>query len=206
MSLLLPVLVAVPLGLLLGGSLTRLADTRLRMSWLLFLALGLQVVAFPFGFLPWQTGDMVATGLWLASLACLAMAAAANRRLAGAPVVAVGLAANLAAILANGGRMPVLPSARDAAGYSYAEHANSVADAAPGLAWLVDRFAAPSWVPFANVYSVGDVIVAAGAVLLVLQCMGVHLPGLRAQQPESTQRGGVTSSPLRFASFFNRAR
>ena len=176
MSLGLAVLAAVLVGLVLGGRVQTLAAIRLRRVWLFYLAIGLQIVAFPFGFLPWATGDAAATALWLLSYGLLIVAAIQNRHVTGVPVVALGMAANLAAIVANGGHMPVLPGAMAGAGDAYAVHMNSEALADPTLSWLVDRWAAPSWVPLANVYSIGDVGVAAGAFVLVLAAMGVRLP------------------------------
>ena len=116
------------------------------------------------------------------------MAAALNRRILGAQVVAVGMALNLAAILSNGGRMPATPEAMEAAGLNFAVKHNSVAAAEPNLSWLVDRFAAPDWVPLANVYSVGDVVIALGAVMLVFSATGARLPRLRS--PRSEQPSG----------------
>jgi Family of unknown function (DUF5317) len=176
MALALPVLLAVLVGLALGGSLSRLGDLRLRGTWLLFAAVGLQVGAFPFGFLPWSTGRTTGTVLWLASYALLTAGAFLNLRIRGVPLLAAGIGANLVAILANGGTMPVLPSAMHAAGRTELVHANSTAASDPSLAWLVDRFAAPDWVPLANVFSVGDLAIALGAIVVVLTAMGVALP------------------------------
>ena len=53
-------------------------------------------------------------------------------------------------------------------------HNNSVVATHPHLAWLIDRWGAPAWMPIANVYSVGDVLIAAGAVVLVCAGMGVR--------------------------------
>jgi hypothetical protein len=39
----------------------------------------------------------------------------------------------------------------------------------------VDRWAAPDWLPLANVFSVGDVVIALGAFVIVLAGMGVRL-------------------------------
>jgi hypothetical protein len=46
----------------------------------------------------------------------------------------------------------------------------------PHVGWLVDRWAAPDWIPLANVFSLGDVVIAAGAVVIVLSAMGVRMP------------------------------
>jgi hypothetical protein len=178
MAQLLPIALALPVALLLGGRLGRVAELRLRGLWLFFLAFGIQVVAFPFAFLPWTTGDDTAKALWLVSYGCLLAAAALNRRLLGAQVVALGMALNLAAILANGGRMPATPAAMEAAGLDFAVRHNSVAAADPHLPWLVDRFAAPAWVPLTNVFSVGDAVIALGAAVLVLAATGARLPRL----------------------------
>jgi Family of unknown function (DUF5317) len=188
MAQLLPLVIALPLTLLCGGRLARIAELRLRGLWLFFLAFGIQVVAFPFAFLPWTTGDDAARVLWLVSYGCLLVAAALNRRIFGAQVVAFGMALNLLAILANGGRMPATPEAMDAAGLSFAVKHNSVAESDPHVAWLVDRFAAPDWMPLTNVFSVGDAVIAAGAFLLVFAATGARVPGSplrRSEQPSA---------------------
>jgi hypothetical protein len=179
---LLPIALALPLALLCGGRLGRISSLKLRGLWLFFLAVGIQVVAFPFAFLPWTTGEEAAKVLWLVSYGCLLVAAVLNRRILGAQVVAVGMALNLVAILANGGRMPATPEAMEAAGLSFAVKHNSVAASDPNVPSLVDRFAAPEWVPLTNVFSVGDVVIAVGAVVLVFGATGARLP-LRRLQP-----------------------
>ncbi|HZC28990.1 MAG TPA: DUF5317 family protein [Gaiellaceae bacterium] len=161
-----PLLAGVVLALLLGGDVRRLVALRLRALPLFYLALALQLAAFPVRFVPWRTTDHVAVSLWLVSYGVLAVAALLNVRLPAMPLIVLGLCANLAAIVANGGHMPVLPAALHAAGYDYTVHFNSAAIAHPHLAALVDRFAAPQWIPRANVYSVGDVLLACGGILL----------------------------------------
>jgi Family of unknown function (DUF5317) len=182
MAQLLPIALALPLAILCGGRLGRISSLKLRGLWLFFLAFGIQVVAFPFAFLPWTTGDEAAKVLWLVSYGCLLAAAVLNRLILGAQVVAVGMALNLVAILANGGRMPATPEAMEAAGLSFAVKHNSVAASDPNVLWLVDRFAAPEWVPLTNVFSVGDVVIAVGAVVLVFAATGARVP-LRRLQP-----------------------
>jgi lipoprotein signal peptidase len=173
-SLAFPVLAAVGLGLVLGGSVGRLADLPLRAPWLFLSAIVLQVLAFPVGILPWRTHDAVASVLWVASYGLLLVAAVLNRRLTGVPIVALGMLLNLAAILANRGTMPVRIEAMHDAGRVAVTHANSTALADPALPWLVDRWAAPNWIPLANVFSIGDVVIAVGAAVIVLAGMGVR--------------------------------
>ncbi len=184
MALALPVLAALVLGIALGGRLASLARLRLRATWLFFAAIALQLVAFPFAFFPWKTDEGVASSLWLASYSLLIAAAVLNRRIVGVPVVALGMGLNVVAVIANGGTMPVLPEAMHGAGGSHTTLHNSTATPDPSLPWLVDRWAAPDWIPLANVFSVGDVVIAMGAVVIVLAGMGVRLPrsaGVRAQ-------------------------
>jgi hypothetical protein len=183
-ALALPVAAALAVGLVLGGRVSRLAQLPLRAHWLFFAAMALQVVAFPFGFLPWRTGETAASLLWLASWGFLIAAAVVNRRIAGVPVVAAGLGMNVAAVVANGGTMPVLPEAMRAAGESYVAQANSTAKADPNLVLLVDRWAAPDWLPLANVFSVGDAVIAVGAFAIVLAAMGVRPPRLAPRRGE----------------------
>ena len=174
MSLALPVVVALGLGLLLGGRLGALADLRLRAPWLFLGALGLQVIAFPAALLPWTTDESLASALWVASYGLLLVGAVLNRRITGVPIVAFGMCLNLAAILANRGTMPVTPEAMHDAGRTALTQANSTASSSPRLSWLIDRWAAPDWIPFANVFSVGDVVIAVGAVVIVLTAMEVR--------------------------------
>ena len=110
--------------------------------------------------------------LWLVSYALFALGAAPNLRIAGVALVAAGMLSNVAAILSNGGHMPALPAALHDAGLHFEQSRNSTALLAPHLPWLVDRWAAPGWVPLANVYSVGDVLIALGGFLFALAATG----------------------------------
>lgn len=187
MSLVFPVLLAVGVGLALGGRLGALAELDLRAPWLFLAAVALQLVAFPVAFLPWRTDETLASVLWVASYGLLVVAAVLNRRITGVPVVAVGMALNLVAILANRGSMPVTHEAMRDAGRSDAVQANSTAMSDPNLPWLVDRWAAPDWIPLANVFSVGDVVIAVGAFVLVLAAMGMRPPRLTTNRVEPEQ-------------------
>jgi uncharacterized protein DUF5317 len=167
-----PLLLGLAVAPLLGGRWSRLADLRLRLPAVFYLAFVLQLIAFPFSTLPWRTPDRVGIVLWLVSYGLLAVGAACNMRLPGVPLVAVGMASNLAAILTNGGHMPALPSALRAAGLHFQQSRNSTRLSSPHLAWLVDRWATPHWVPLGNVFSAGDVLIAAGGVVFALAATG----------------------------------
>lgn len=176
MVLVLAVAVGLVLGRLLGGRVAALADLRLRGVWLFYVAIGLQVLGYPSGILPWSIGNSLATGLWLVSYAFLIAAVAVNVRLTGAAIVGLGMLSNLAAVLANGGHMPARASALRAAGVLYrGVHNNSAVASHANLSWLIDRWPVPAWIPMGNVYSVGDVLIAVGGVVLVVAGMGVRL-------------------------------
>ena len=96
-----------------------------------------------------------------------------NRRLPGMPFLAFGSAANLAAIVANGGVMPASAWATRVSGLTSPgdEFANSRMVEDPHLLFLGDVFAIPDSWPFSNVFSIGDVaLVIGGAILIHTTC------------------------------------
>jgi hypothetical protein len=159
------------LGVLLGGSLKELARFRVRSLWLAYVAIAVQVLAFPSGVLPWSTPDRLARLLWLLSYAFLAALVVRNWRTPGIVLIGAGQACNLVAIIANGGHMPVTRGALDGAGLSYDLRNNSIALAHPHLSFLVDRWSVPGWVPLGNVYSIGDVVIGLGVLATLVIAM-----------------------------------
>jgi Family of unknown function (DUF5317) len=164
---LIAVLALAAAAVLRPGSLPRFARLPVRAVWLLPLALGLQVlVVNVIPSLPHALGAFV----HVASYGLLAGFLALNIRLPGMPLVVTGTAANAVTIAINGGVLPASASALHAAGWSAGteEFANSAVVASPRLAFLGDVFVTPPWIPFANVYSIGDVLIALGIVVHVL--------------------------------------
>lgn len=172
MALALPLGFGLVLAPLLGGRWSALGRLQLRYIGLFYAAIALQLVAFPVRALPWRTPDRMAVVLWLCSYAVFIVATAANIRIAGVPLVATGMLLNLLAITTNGGHMPALPSALRGAGLHFVRNRNSAVLPSPHLAWLIDRWAAPPWIPFANVFSVGDVLIALGGLVFALGATG----------------------------------
>ncbi|HJQ51257.1 MAG TPA: DUF5317 domain-containing protein, partial [Gaiellaceae bacterium] len=144
---------------------------RIRRIELVYVAILLQICAFPSGVFPWSTPDGIARGVWLVSFALLIGFAAVNRAVRGIALVFAGLACNLAAVVANGGLMPANPHAARAAGMTHRLHNNSISTFHPHLAWLTDRWAVPDWIPLGNVFSVGDVLIAAGIMATIVLAM-----------------------------------
>jgi Family of unknown function (DUF5317) len=167
---------AVPL---LGGRLGALAEVRPRLPLLLPAALGLQLAALSLPGLPAGLRPAVHLASYLVGGAFVL----ANRQLPGMALVAAGGLANLAAIAANGGVMPASPAALATAGLPAGGpgFANSAALAHPRLAFLGDVLAVPADWPLANVFSVGDVAIALGAVVAIHRLCGSRLPWQRRQ-------------------------
>jgi len=192
MALALPLLIALGIAPLLGGSWRRLGRLRIRFLWIFYAAIAMQLVAFPVKVMPWHTSDRIGVVLWLISYGLFIAGIAANfRQLPGIVFIAAGLVSNLAAIVVNGGHMPALPSALRAAGLHFSQSRNSAEMAMPHLSWLVDRWAAPSWIPWANVFSVGDVLIAFGGFIFVLGATRAIRP-IRRQQPPRREYATAT--------------
>ncbi len=160
-------------GYALGGRLANVERLRLRLPSLVLAALALQLVIFsPLGR---PLGETAVVALHLVSYGLLLTFAAANLRRAGIAVAGAGIALNATVIAANGGYMPASARALAIAGRAAATepHNNSaLAEEGARLLPLGDVFAVPHWVPLvANVFSVGDVLIAAGVALLIATAM-----------------------------------
>ena len=170
MFILYAVVAGVLVGLVSGGSPTRLGDLRFRWAPLIALGLFVQVLLFstPVGN---ELGDLAAWVYVASNLAVLA-AVAVNLAIPGLAVVLVGGVSNLVAIVANGGYMPVSPEALAAMGRAPREgYSNSVPREDVVLGPLTDIFTMPAWVPMSNVFSVGDILIGLGAAIAIVTAM-----------------------------------
>jgi hypothetical protein len=154
---------AVLSPLLAGGDLRRLGDLRFRGSWVVLFALVAQVVVL--SVIPGENRTALAS-VHLATYAAAGWFVTMNRRVPGILVVAVGGASNALAIAANGGQLPASAGAVRRAGLHLDpdEFVNSGVLAHPHLGFLGDVFAIPGWVPLANVFSIGDLLILCGVV------------------------------------------
>jgi hypothetical protein len=171
------ILWAIPLGViagyLLGGRAEGISSLHFRWPWLAIGGLLLQVVLFsPLGDIAGSAGP----ALYIVSTAAVFVAVLRNVRIPGLVLVALGSLSNLAAITANGGAMPADAEALVIAGLDPKGHTNSVVLADPALRPLTDIYAAPSWVPFANVFSVGDVLIGLGVAIAIAAAMRAATP------------------------------
>jgi hypothetical protein len=121
-------------------------------------------------------GD-AAPAAYVASNVIVLVAVWRNLAIPGLPLVLIGGAANLITIVANGGYMPVSPEAVAAMGRLPKEgYSNSRLVDGVVLGPLTDIFAMPTWIPLANVFSIGDALIGIGAAIAVVAAMHGRAP------------------------------
>ena len=157
------VLVSVVLA---GGRVHGLLALRIRAAWLLTVALVLQILAisvFP------NAGHTLLATMHASSYAIAGFVVVLNWGVRGLPTIGLGGLLNAMAIAANGGTMPASPAALATAGLTSSSGGfeNSAALASPNLPFLGDVFAIPASWPLHNVFSVGDILIVLGAVVLL---------------------------------------
>jgi len=153
-----------------------------RAVWLVVLGFLPQLAAF---YLPFTRrllpDDMASASLVWSQLTLLAFALV-NVHLPGMWILAFGLGCNLAVILANGGFMPlpvdaaarlvnptILKSLAVGERISSASKDILLPQSRILLPWLSDRFVTPSYLPYRFAFSLGDVLVSAGAFWMLIR-------------------------------------
>lgn len=181
--------VALVVGWLRGGRLANLGHVTLRSSWMVLVGFAAQLL------LAWLTARADRAGV--AGLPLLVLSQVAllgflwrNRLLTGMPLVLAGFLLNAVVIVANGA-MPVAPAALEAvsgrpAALVPGKHRLLGADDA--LPWLTDVLPIPL---LRTVVSVGDVVLAAGVGVLVVDLMRHRPPGTRRRSPSRSARPTV---------------
>jgi len=170
MFILYAVVVGLAIGLAAGGRIGSIGDIRFRWAPLVLLGFGAQVLLFSDAVAE-RVGDLGPV-LYVASTLLVVVAVVRNYVVPGMPLVALGAACNLAAIVANGGFMPASPAAMAALGKAAPTiYSNSAVVAQPALAPLTDIFALPTWLPFHNIFSLGDAILAVGVAMVIAIAM-----------------------------------
>ncbi len=167
MILVFMVAVAALSVLVCGGSLENLSRVKIKARGAIAAALALQILII--SVIPKLVPGWPGSVLELVSYGLAVFFLIANRRVPWLWLVGLGGLSNLAAIGANGGVMPASPVALSAAGRVRhpGQFVNSTSLHSPHLAFLGDNFSVPRTWPLANVFSVGDIILAVGALLLL---------------------------------------
>ena len=175
MFILYALVIAVPLGFVLGGRTAGLADLRIRWPWVMTAGLVIQLALFspPLSAVVGGWGPVV----YVASTSVVIAAIAVNWRITGMPIVLLGAMSNLVAIVANGGFMPADVGAMAQLGrHSIEGYSNSAILADPPLKPLTDLFALPTWLPFHTVFSIGDVLIGVGVGIVIVAAMRTTPP------------------------------
>ena len=180
MFILYAVVLGLVAGVLLGARFDRLAQLPVRWSWLAVAGLVVQIILF------WRgVGNALGAAaplVYVGSTVAVFVFVLRNLRITGFPLIALGAASNLVAIVANGGYMPASPEAlRQLAEAGPEGYSNSIELANPAFWFLTDIFVLPRWLPFANVFSIGDVLIALGVVTAIAWAMrdpGAGIPRL----------------------------
>ena len=177
MILLLAILVGLLLGVMrawLGGR--KITIPNLKLVWIVPLAFLPQFFAFQLPVTRTRFPEQWIPLALIVSQLLLLGFAVANLRQPGFKFLTLGLLLNLTVIMLNGGWMPISPETI----------ANGAPDAPPGswevgsrlgmtkdkilpiestrLWWLSDRFLLPDWSPYRAAFSLGDLILAIGAI------------------------------------------
>lgn len=171
-------LYAVAFGLIAGlatrGDIHSLGTVKVRFWPVALVGLAFQALLFssPLAAVVGALGP----SLYVISTTVVLMALVVNLRQPGFALVTAGALANFAVIVANGGQMPAAPEAFAAltgvAAVPTTDFTNSViAGPHTALAFLGDNFVLPRPFPFANVFSIGDLLIGAGGAWFIVATM-----------------------------------
>ncbi len=160
------IILAVAVALLRGGKLERLSNLGLKLLplvWLVLVMRSLVAVLESRG-IPWAPLLQVAAYLILLGVLWLNLAAP------GMKLFGLGSLLNFLAIAANGGAMPVSPSALAFLNMNKTPSGtHTLLTAESRLPFLTDII--PLWMPYPQVISVGDILIVAGMFLFIQQRM-----------------------------------
>ena len=166
---------AFVVAILRGGRLSEMANVQFRYFWLLFVPLLIQLALYTPLSARLSIDLSAMPSIYIISMLAGAVVAWFNRSLPGFPLLLAGLLSNLLVISLNGGFMPVSAEARIISGMPpLLGSANNVSPMTnASVLWILgDTLPVPHFIPLANVFSIGDVLIAAGGVLFVLTVLG----------------------------------
>ena len=197
-------LYAVALGLIAGvlthGHLGVLGAVKIRYWPVALAGLAFQMLLFssPLAAVVGEAGPV----LYVGSTAVVLVALITNIRQPGFWLIVVGALANLIAIVANGGQMPasaeawaVLNGVPELPATDFSNAAIATPDTP--FYFLGDLFVLPRPLPFANVFSIGDVLIGLGGGWFVVAVM--HGKGTTDTKPSSVAARTTSRSPTRTA-------
>ena len=175
------ILYAVVLGLILGfvtkGKLKYLALRPMYWKALALFAFAIQLVIFSnISFIKSLPTIFIVIFHYF-SYICLLAFIVRNIRNLGITVVGIGILLNSLVIFLNGGHMPTIPQnfkntsvgqSADIINQGETVHNSAKLTGETVLPWLGDIFYLPSWIPLSNVFSIGDIFIAAGICIYII--------------------------------------
>lgn len=185
MVLLIAIAVALVIGLATGGSLANAGGLRIRLLPVLVAALLIQVAIFTPIAGRWDITHRIGPYIHIGTLFAVLFVMFRNLHIPGMKIIIVGAALNALVITVNGGFMPSPESALERAGRlervrqeearqqgeSYVLSNSKIADDDTRLPFLGDAIAIPERVPLSNVISIGDILIAIGAITAIVRVM-----------------------------------
>jgi len=187
MILLIAMALSIGVALVRGGRFRHLQGMSLRYGWLAFVAVAIQIGVIYF--VPDRSGASLNPRVWLlvASHLLLIAVVALNLRIPGLWLIGVGLGLNLAAMLANGGYMPVTPETLIRAGLpklASGELGSHILGAKDILLskestrlWILsDILTLPQALGLPYAFSIGDVVLSLGGFVLFQKTMRPSYP------------------------------
>ncbi|MBA1336364.1 MAG: hypothetical protein HPY66_2799 [Firmicutes bacterium] len=175
------VVLSILIGFLRGGKLSHLIKKPLKFQIFVVLSFLIQIAIFS------KLADMSHLSrfsiifLHVISYVLLLLFTLLNWKIAGIPIIGTGILLNAIAIFSNGGYMPALADnllktaagkGSEAVAYGGAVNNSIQITDSTRFPWLCDIFVLPSWLPFSNVFSVGDIIIAVGVSIYLVINMG----------------------------------
>ena len=168
---------ALAIAVLIGGDVRRLSQLRIHHIELLLAAFAVKVIVAVLGTTQSHFAVNVARPLNVIGAILLLAVVWFNRRIPGSLLFGAGLTLNLAAILAFGGRMPVLlPRDADPNSPILAvlkgglDPLHVALEHHQGLWFIGDVFGIPGIGGHSSLVSVGDLLMAAGVAWLIIRC------------------------------------
>ena len=154
---------------------------QVRFAWWPLALLGLAVQLLLFAAPIQSRVGAEGPAIYVLSTVAVLLALLRNLRLPGLSILAIGAGLNLLVVVMNGGYMPSSPEAwleLTGVASTPVDHYSNVILIGPDtlLPFLADIFVFPRPLPMATAFSVGDAIIALGAVVFLVTAM--RLPGV----------------------------
>lgn len=173
------VIISIIVSYIFGGRLKFILNRPLKHTWLAVLGLLIQVSIFnEFITSRWDSLSLaIFHGL---SYLLIIFFVYLNRKIPGILLIGIGIILNAVVIFLNGGHMPACLESVEKASIGrqldilregYTTNNSQLITETTLLPWLGDIFYIPSWIPFSNVFSIGDIFIAIGASAYIFKSM-----------------------------------